>query len=50
MIKEIQVKATVHKSRAGQEIQQEQLAHIKKELMRELKDFLRREHIRKYER
>lgn len=49
VIKEIQVKTIVQKKRQDHAITDEQVFHIKKEVMREVKDFLHREHIRKHE-
>lgn len=50
IIKEIQVKTTIHKSNQQQSIGHEQSEQLKKEIIRDLKDYLRKEHLRKNER
>ncbi|WP_343784329.1 hypothetical protein [Wandonia haliotis] len=50
VIKEIQVKTTVQKQPETTSVQNDQLVLIKREVMREVKEYLRREHLRKYER
>lgn len=50
VIKEIRVKTTVQKQPETTSVQNDQLVLIKREVMREVKEYLRREHLRKYER
>jgi len=49
VIKEIKVKTTVVKTQVSQQSRQLELIQLKKELMKEIKDFLHKEYLRKYE-
>ncbi len=50
VIKEIQVKTTVVKNHVKDTVRKDELMQLKKELMKDMKDYLHREYIRKHER
>lgn len=49
VIKEIQVKTTIVKNQSGDPDRKLELIQMKKELMKEVRDYLHKEYIRKYE-
>lgn len=50
VIKEIHVKTTVQKSQTDSDISKDHLMIFKKELMKDVRDYLHREYLRKNER
>ena len=49
VIKEIHVKTTVHKKQSDNNIHRDQLTLLKKELLKDIRDYLHREYLRKNE-
>lgn len=49
VIREIQVKTTIIKNQSGGNDRKLELIQMKKELMKEVKEYLHKEYIRKYE-
>lgn len=50
VIKEIRVKATVSAAKSEKSIGHHELLQIKREVLNEVKDYLHKEYLRKYER